>query len=159
MVLMGRAGPREEREREDQQWFGYLESVFRENRPWDAVVRELVVARPEPARRGAVRFLWERKDNPQAMAEAVAPLVFGVQVQCAQCHDHMVAREIKQAHYWGLVAAFNRSRNVDTESGPGVSESAVGGFVTFANLRKESQPARMVLFNGRIIGEPWPAEG
>ncbi len=159
VVLMGRAGPREEREREDQQWFGYLESVFRENRPWDAVVRELVVARPEPARRGAVRFLWERKDNPQAMAEAVAPLVFGVQVQCAQCHDHMVAREIKQAHYWGLVAAFNRSRNVDTESGPGVAESAVGGFVTFANLHKESQPARMVLFNGRTIGEPWPAEG
>ena len=52
------------------------------------------------------------------MAEALAPVVFGVQIKCAQCHDHMVAREIKQAHYWGMVAAFNRSKNVDTPPGP-----------------------------------------
>ncbi len=160
VVLMGRRGPDAEAQREKNAWFAFLETVFRENRPWDQVVRELIVARPERAEdRGAAWYLYERKGNAQTMAESVAPVVFGVQIKCAQCHDHMVAREIKQAHYWGLVAAFNRTKNVDTPAGPGLSESAIGGFVSFANLKKESQPALMTLFNGRSIAEPWPKEG
>jgi len=159
-VLMSRRGVEWEDKRANQKWFSYLEDAFRRNRPWDEVVREMIVARPERAEdRGAVWYLYERQNNPQAVAEALAPVVFGVQVQCAQCHDHMVAREIKQAHYWGMVAAFNRSKNVDTPNGPGVAESAIGGFVSFANLKKESQPARLVFFNGRRIDESWPKEG
>lgn len=160
VVLMGRTSPEREKRRADRGWHAYLEDAIRRNRPWNEVVRELIVARPAgESDRGAVWFLYERDNNPQAMAEAVSPVVFGVQMKCAQCHDHMVAREIKQAHYWGLVAAFNRTRNVDTPRGPGLAESAVGGFVTFANLKKESQPARLVFFNGRAVEEEWPAEG
>jgi hypothetical protein len=66
-----------------------------------------------------------------------------------------LAREIKQAHYWGLVAAFNRSKNV--EGGNAVAESAVGGFVNFTNLKKESQPAVLALLTGRTIEEARPA--
>ncbi|MBL9174196.1 MAG: DUF1549 domain-containing protein [Verrucomicrobiales bacterium] len=159
VVLMGRKGPDAEKQRRERHWFAYLESSFRENRPWNRVVAEMIRGRPEPADRGAEWYLYERRNNPQAMAEALAPVVFGVQIKCAQCHDHMVAREIKQAHYWGLVAAFNRTRNVDTPSGPGLSESAIGGFVSFANLKKESQPAVLTFFNGRRVDEPWPREG
>ncbi len=159
-VLMGRRGTEWETKRRDNHWQAFLETAFRENRPWDGVVRDLITARPEGGvDRGAQWFLYERRNNAQAMAEALAPVVFGVQIQCAQCHDHMIAREIKQAHYWGLVAALNRSKNVDTPAGPGVSESAIGGFASFANLRKESQPALMTLFNGRTIPETWPKEG
>ena len=159
-VLMGRRGAHWEDRRADQKWFEFLEDAFRCNRPWPEVVRDLIVARPaRDGDRGAVWFLYERENNAQAVAEALAPVVFGLQVKCAQCHDHMVAREIKQAHYWGMVAAFNRSRNVETASGPGVAESAIGGFVSFANLRKEAQPARLVFFNGRNVDEPWPKPG
>jgi Protein of unknown function (DUF1549)/Protein of unknown function (DUF1553)/Planctomycete cytochrome C len=159
-VLMDRRGAEWEDKRANQKWFAWLEDAFRCNRPWNEVVRDLIVARPgRPEDRGAVWFLYERENNAQAMAESLAPVVFGLQVKCAQCHDHMVAREIKQAHYWGMVAAFNRSKNVDTPAGPGVAESAIGGFVSFANLKKESQPARLVFFNGRSVDEPWPKEG
>jgi hypothetical protein len=159
-VLMDRRGAEWEERRANEKWFAWLEEAFRCNRPWNEVVRELIVARPSrPEDRGAVWFLYERENNAQAMAESLAPVVFGLQVKCAQCHDHMVAREIKQAHYWGMVAAFNRSKNVDTPAGPGLAESAIGGFVSFANLKKESQPARLVFFNGRSVDEPWPKEG
>lgn len=159
-VLLGRPAGRFENQRREHGWFDFLESSFRTNRPWDAIVRDLIVARPkQPEERGLIQFLYERQNNPQAMAEALAPVVFGVQIKCAQCHDHMVAREIKQAHYWGMVAAFNRTKNVEAESGPGLAESAIGGFVSFANLKKESQPARLVFFNGRSVNETWPAEG
>lgn len=159
-VLMERRGPGWEDRRENERWFAWLEDAFRRNRPWNEVVRDLIVARPErPEDRGAVWFLYERENNAQAAAEALSPVVFGVQMKCAQCHDHMVAREIKQAHYWGLVSALNRSRNVTTPAGPGVAESAIGGFISFANLQKESQPARLVFFNGRSVDETWPKEG
>jgi hypothetical protein len=159
-VLMGRRDADWEERRLNQKWFAFLEDAFRRNRPWNEVVRDLIVARPEHAEdRGAVWYLYERQNNPQAVAEALAPVVFGVQVKCAQCHDHMVAREIKQAHYWGMVAAFNRSKNVDTPAGPGVAESAIGGFVSFANLKKESQPALLTFFNGRKVDETRPKDG
>jgi hypothetical protein len=159
-VLMDRRGAEWEDKRTDQKWFAWLEDAFQRNRPWNEVVRDLIVARPgRPEDRAAAWFLYERENNAQAIAESLAPVVFGVQVKCAQCHDHMVAREIKQAHYWGMVAAFNRSKNVNTPAGPGVAESAIGGFVSFANLKKESQQARLVFFNGRAVDETWPKEG
>ncbi len=159
-VLMSRRGPEWEDKRANQRWFAFLDDAFRRNRPWNEVIRELIVARPvRPEDRGALWYLYERQNSAQAVAEALAPVIFGVQVKCAQCHDHMVAREIKQAHYWGMVAAFNRSKNVETTNGPGVAESAVGGFASFANLKKESQPALLTFFNGRKVDEAWPAAG
>ena len=83
--------------------------------------------------------------------------MFGVKIGCAQCHNHPLAWEIEQRHYWGLVAAFNRSKNVDTDKGVGVAESAIGGFINFANLKKESQPATLVFLNGKSVPEKIPA--
>jgi hypothetical protein len=157
VLLMGRrTGRREERRRENG-WFDFLEAAFRQNRPWDEVVRTIITARPEkPDDRGAIWFLYERRNEYQQMAEAIAPVIYGTKVDCAQCHDHPLAHEIKQAHYWGLVAAFNRSKNVEKGT-PAVSESAVGGFVNFTNLKKESQPAVMAMLTGRTIAEDRPA--
>ena len=160
VVLMERQGESAEDQRRDHQWFAFLERAFRENYPWDKIVREIIVARPdEPADRGSVWFLYERKENYQAMAEAVAPIAFGARINCAQCHNHPLAWEFEQRHYWGLVAAFNRSKNVDTPNGPAVSELATGGFVSFANLKKESQPAALAFPNGSLVPEKRPADG
>ena len=155
---MGRPSDNAARQRAESGWNAYLEECFRANRPWNEMVRDILVARPaNGANRGAVWFLAERNNSHQAIAEAVAPIVFGVQIKCAQCHNHPLAWEIEQRHYWALVAAFNRSRNVDTQSGTGVTESAIGGFINFANLKKESQPAALVFLNGKSVPERIPA--
>ncbi|MGE3312270.1 MAG: DUF1549 domain-containing protein [Limisphaerales bacterium] len=157
VFLMGRVkrDSHEDRRRQNG-WWDFLEAAFRSNRPWDQVVHDLLTARPaNPAHQGAAWFLYERRNNHQAIAEAVAPVVYGAKIDCAQCHDHPLAREIKQGHYWGLVAAFNRGKNVDGR--PEVAESAVGGFVNFTNLKKESQPALVMLLNGPTIDEVRPA--
>ena len=159
VFLMGRPGRngREDRRRQHG-WWSFLEGAFRDNRPWNETVRSLLVARGDlPTERGASWFLYERRNNHQAIAEAVAPLIYGTRIDCAQCHDHPLTRDIRQAHYWGLVTAFNRSKNVD--GGAVVSESATGGFVNFTNLKKESQPALMVLLDDRVVEELRPAEG
>ena len=156
VFLMGRPkrDAHEDRRRQNG-WWTFLETAFRENRPWNETVRSLLVARPGSAEeKGASWFLYERRNEHQTIAEAVAPVIYGTRIDCAQCHDHPLTREIKQAHYWGLVAAFNRSKNV--EGGSEVSESAIGGFINFTNLKKESQPALLQLLNGRVVEEDRP---
>ncbi len=156
-LLMGRHTGRREQRRRENGWFDFLETAYKQDRPWNEVVRVLITGRPEkPEDKGALWFLFERKNEFQQMAEAVSPVIYGTRVDCAQCHDHPLAREIKQGHYWGLVAAFNRSKNIE-KGVPAVGESAVGGFVNFTNLKKESQPAVMTMLTGRTIDEARPA--
>lgn len=156
-LLMGRGKRRNpEDRRRDSGWWAFLEYAFRENRPWNETVHEFLSARPDrPENRGATWFLYERRNRHQAIAEAVAPVVYGTRIECAQCHDHPLAREIKQGHYWGLVAAFNRGKNV--KGNTDVAESAVGGFINFTNLKKESRPAVITLLTGHIVEEARPA--
>jgi mono/diheme cytochrome c family protein len=157
VFLMGRGKRKNtENRRKENGWWTFLENAFHSNRPWNETVRDILVARPDqPENQGASWFLYERRDDHQAIAEAVAPVVYGARINCAQCHNHPLAREIKQAHYWGLVAAFNRSKNLKGTSA--VGESAIGGFVNFTNLKKESQPAVVVLLTGRTVEEARPA--
>ena len=160
VVLMERKGKEAEYSRKSNGWIDYLKTSMASNRPWNEMVAEMITARPKsPSEHGAVWFLYERKNNYQSMAEAVAPMAFGVSVACAQCHNHPMAHEIKQQQYWGLVAAFNRTSNVDSNDGPALSESAIGGFVNFTNLKKESQPAILAFPNDRTVAEERPADG
>jgi len=158
--LMERKGSAAEYGRKSNGWFDYLQKSVANNRPWNEMVEEMITGRPKSEEyQGAVYFLYEKKNNFQAMAEAAAPMAFGVSVACAQCHDHPMAHEIKQQQYWGLVAAFNRSANVDGNKGLAISESATGGFVYFTNLKKESQPAVLSFPNGKTVAEERPADG
>ena len=156
---------RERRKRGDRlelndRWQDYLEWSFRTNRPWNLVAREIILARPNSdERRGAIQFLHARKDNAQQMAESTGSALLGLQTKCAQCHDHPLAPEIKQAHYWGLVAAFNRSKAVDTGAGPGVAESAIGGFIKFTNLKGGSFEALEVFLDDQLVPEARPKDG
>jgi len=160
VVLMERKGAMVEAARKSHGWFKYLETSIASNRPWNEMVADLIVARPKsPEQAGASWFLYERKNNHQAMAEAVAPVAFGVSVACAQCHNHPLAHEIKQQQYWGLVAAFNRTANVENGDVAALSESATGGFVYFTNLKKQTQPAILTFPNERTIDEKRPKAG
>lgn len=167
VVFMGRkaAEPRRRRSGGEsgdyrKEWLAYLERSFAENRPWDLVVREVLLARPtSEADRGAVWFLYARRDQYQEIAEAVSPAVFGVQIQCAQCHNHPLSREILQGHYWGLVSFFNRGKNRMTKAGPRVAETATGGFGQFATLAGQSLPATLSFLEVEEVAETRPAPG
>lgn len=141
-------------------WRDYLEWSFRTNRAWNVMAREIILARPNSdERRGAIQFLYARKENAQQMAESAASALLGLQTKCAQCHNHPLAPEIKQAHYWGMVAAFNRSKAVETGAGPGVGESAIGGFIKFTNLKGGSYDALEVFLDDKQVTETRPKDG
>ncbi len=157
-MLMGRKD-RKIPERHKHGWNAYLKQVFAENRPWDQVVREILLARANGEQRGHLWFLYERENKHQEIAESVAKSFFGVDIACAQCHDHLVAEEIKQAHYWGLVGFFRRSTNATSENGIAIAESAVGGFDDYANplLGTTEQLSLTFLLRGDVH-EPRPED-
>ncbi|MCU0657465.1 MAG: DUF1549 and DUF1553 domain-containing protein [Polyangiaceae bacterium] len=75
---------------------GWLRQHFEKNTPWDELVRGLLTAsgqnRPDgddaSAVNGAVNWLLKYKDTPADLAGATSRVFLGVQIQCAQCHDH-----------------------------------------------------------------------
>lgn len=157
-LLMGRGEPQQYTQRRKHQWRSWLTRAFRENRPWNTIVADILRARPDSQDdQGVIWFLYERHNDHQKIAEAIAPAFFGIRIECAQCHDHMLATEIEQAHYWGLVAFFNRSSNQDTSNGPRMAESAIGGFSEFANLEGTTTPNLLTFFGATPVDEQRPA--
>lgn len=158
-MLIGRTNVPQAKRGHQMGWHTYLKNAVQVNKPWNEIVRDLVLAKPSDASdRGAVWYLYARKDKHQDIAEAVSRDLFGVRIDCAQCHDHPLASEIEQKHYWGLVAFFNRSKNVDTPQGPRISESAIGGFSEYTNIRGKSAPNELVFLNSERIDEARPAK-
>ena len=152
--MAGEEDKRAERERQ-KHFLPYLRWAFETNRPWNKVAQDLIVARPQaPEERGATWFLYEQDNDADLMATTTSRALFGKQVQCAQCHDHPVAPEIEQKHYWGLVAFFDRSINVSTREGPRVAEKAAGGYAKFANLEGESSESELVFLSDALVEEP-----
>lgn len=158
-LFIGRKDEGQIRQAEKIGWFDYLREAIRNDRPWDEVSAEILLARPaNEKQQGAVWYLYSRKNNHQEMAEAISRDFFGVRIDCAQCHDHPLADEILQRHYWGLTAFFNRSTNMDTAKGPRIAESAIGGFSEFANIRGSSAANELVFLGTDVIAETRPAK-
>jgi hypothetical protein len=99
----------------------WLAEQFNRNRGWDRVVHDLLTMEGEIARNPQSAFLMANSENsrPQAnqLAGAAARFFLGVQLRCAECHDHPFA-PWKQADFWGTAAFFGRLRNDGKKGAP-----------------------------------------
>jgi hypothetical protein len=92
------------------QWQEYLRRSFAENKPYDQLVRELLSADgTDPKQRPAARFVLDREVEPHLLTRDVSRLFLGMNLQCAQCHDHPLVNAYHQEHYYGVYAFFSRS--------------------------------------------------
>ncbi len=131
-------------------WHRYWHRVFQQNRPWNVVARELLGSTRGEDAEGAQWYLAAHRDDHEALVRSLAPTLLGKQIACAQCHNHPLVPEIEQRHYWGLVAFFTRSFNVETPQGLRVGERAVGGDLKFSTLEGGSHPATLAFFSGDV---------
>ena len=111
----------------------WLAEQFAANRPWDAVATELITATGRNDEVGAVNFAMAYEAKPVEMAGEVSRIFLGVQIQCAQCHDHKTdpwTRE--QFHELASFFAGDRARRVNKAV---KGEPAVFGVVRQARAR------------------------
>ena len=105
VMLMERLGDHAE-------WQKFLKASFEANKPWDQMVRDILSPDSESeTARGAA--LWYTKrlehygENPvdiPGMVRDVGRHFLGIDVQCAQCHDHLFVEDYKQEFYHGMLA-------------------------------------------------------
>lgn len=142
------------RRRDERGWKSFLVQSFNENKPWIETLSRMLIARNESKEtRGANYFLTRHRSDHQQMAEAVSIAAFGLDIQCAQCHDHRISHEIKQADYWGLISIYSLSQNVGTKHGEDLAELAYAKPVQYADLKGKSYRPALAFLDGRTIGE------
>jgi len=89
----------------------WLSDAFVENRPYDALVRELIASQGLWTDHPATNFVSVTFDpdagrpTPDRLAARVARAFLGARIDCAQCHDHPF-QPWKQADFRGLAAFF-----------------------------------------------------
>lgn len=85
------------------EWRGFLAESFRKNKPLDVLVRELLVSDgSDPATRPAAKFFLDREAAHDTLVRDIGRLFLGVDLQCAQCHDHPTVTDYRHLHYYGL---------------------------------------------------------
>ncbi len=132
----------------------YLEMALGEGRPWDRIFKEIILADPENnATKGAQTFLKERAKDLDQLTVDVSVKFFGVNISCAQCHDHPEVPSWKQDHYYGMKSFFSRT----FETGGFVAERDYG-LVSFKTTQGETKTAALMFLNGKPIAEPQSKE-
>jgi hypothetical protein len=93
--------------------YDYLLTAFAENRGWDRMFREMLLPDDgNPALRGAGDFLKSRVKDTNRLTIDASVAFFGVNVSCAQCHDHPHVPAWTQDHFYGMKTFFARTVEV-----------------------------------------------
>ena len=117
-----------------QPWQAWLREAVAEGRPLDELLGDVVAAEGgDPAVEPAAAFLLARDAEPVKMTRAVGRILFGRDLQCAQCHDHPLDDDIRQAEFHGLHAFVKRTSLFKAGKAQQLSEAAVGE-VDFASV-------------------------
>jgi hypothetical protein len=106
-----------ERRGTDPAWSRFLVESFKTNRHWDLMVKTII--EPDLAdenEQGAGYFLTKRLEkygqNPTdypGLASDIGRLFMGVDLACAQCHDHLFVDDYRQSDFQGLYAFVNNT--------------------------------------------------
>jgi hypothetical protein len=85
---------------------GWLRESFRQNKPYDRFVRELLTAQGSTFRNGAVTVFRDRRE-PEEITTMVSQLFLGIRLECARCHHHPF--EVwAQDDFYSFAAFFSR---------------------------------------------------
>ncbi|HTQ40357.1 MAG TPA: DUF1549 and DUF1553 domain-containing protein [Pirellulales bacterium] len=113
LLLAGSANP--EMRAQSAALESWLRLRFAVNMPYDKMARELLTARvssgatdagePSPA-----AFYLAADYKPEQLAASTSRVFLGIQLQCAQCHDHPFA-SWKREQFWQMAAFFKDLNN------------------------------------------------
>jgi len=85
----------------------YLTEQFNKNTPWDQTARSFITATGDVRENGATGIIFAQNGETADITSEVARIFMGIQIQCAQCHDHPTDRW-KRNQFHELAAFFTR---------------------------------------------------
>ncbi len=87
----------------------WMQEQLRENRSWSQITRDLLTAIGDARENGATALILAHEGNPEELAGETARIFMGIQIQCANCHDHPTDSWTR-AQFHELAAFFPRVR-------------------------------------------------
>ena len=130
----------------------YLEQAFQEKKTWDQMFKDIILAKgdkEDATKKELAKFLKERVKQQDKLTNDVSVAFFGINVSCAQCHDHPEVPSWKQDHYYGMKSFFNRM----IENGDYLGEEEYG-LVKFKTTKGVEKTAKLMFLDGKAIDEP-----
>ena len=85
----------------------YLADQFNQGVAWDAIARSFISATGDVRQNGATAIIMAQMGDANDVTAEMSRIFLGVQVQCAQCHDHPTDRW-KRQQFHELAAFFPR---------------------------------------------------
>ncbi len=117
----------------------WLRNQFRENTPYDHFVGRFLTA-GGVGNRGPAIFYTSRSLEPKKVAAATSQVFLGIQLQCAECHDHPFDHWT-QEDFWQYTAFFSQLQQSNARMGQqAIIEDRVGLEVRFPDSDKIATP-------------------
>jgi ferric-dicitrate binding protein FerR (iron transport regulator) len=131
----------------------WLADQFNQGRGWQQIVHDLLTVEGDVAQNPQAGFIMANAEgfHPQAdrLAASAARLFLGVQLQCAQCHNHPFTGW-KQDDFWGMAAFFSRVRNSGKKGPPFILTEAPDAELP-AKTKKGAPSPPPTALNGAIV--------
>jgi hypothetical protein len=128
----------------------YLRASFAQGRSWDRIFRDLLLPETADAKAaGAEDFLKGRVKDLNRLTIDVSTTFFGVNVSCAQCHDHPHVPAWTQDHFYGMKSFFART----VDAGGFVGERDFG-VVKYIPNKGQEKAAPVMFLTGKTIAAP-----
>lgn len=138
-------------------WRDFLFSQFETNAPYTELVLAILSAEGEDEKNnGPAKFLLAREAEPNALTRDIGRMFFGMDVQCAQCHDHPRIDDYLMRDYYGIYAFLNRTYLFRPDAKkPGVVAEKPTGEVEYKSVFTEAEGQSKPRMPGdREIAEP-----
>jgi hypothetical protein len=131
-----------------------LHKALAAGKSWDRMYRDLMLPdESDAAMKGAADFLKARVQDADKLTNDVSVSFFGVNVSCAQCHDHPLVKDWTQDHFYGMKAFLVRTY----DAGGSLAEKAAGQ-VKYKPNKGAEKVARMMFLTGTKIDDPTSRE-
>lgn len=146
-------------------WQAYLMQSFATNKPYDKLAGEIFMADGNATSSGLPRepakFILDRDAEPHLITRDIGRKFFGVDFQCAQCHDHPRVDDYLQRDYYGLQAFLGRTTvfQPDVKFPAVLAEKAAGESRYKSVFTKHEGETRPRLFGGLEVDQLELASG
>jgi hypothetical protein len=111
-VIRFRATETQQKRFQPQALEKYFNEKFAANKPWDEIAREMITALGPIDDNPAVLLATAQESKPEETAGEVSRVFMGIQIQCAQCHDHPTD-SWKRQQFQQFAAFFSGVRTVN----------------------------------------------
>jgi hypothetical protein len=94
----------------DEMWsyYNWIHQSVASNKPWNKFALEIVTASGNTEKNGAANY-WVIHRDPLDTSENMAQAFMGINISCAHCHNHPLAKWT-QKDYYGMANLFARVR-------------------------------------------------